>query len=135
MADLGNGVQEAEIVKMLRLVVGVDDTQPNRLRFYPRMPYDWNEITVTNYPALFKNSGNTETARLDYKLERVADGMKLEINADEAIGPVAIRLGPFEKQPEISKIRINGQKPTGALIEHSGDSWWVRFTATIGAAT
>ena len=52
--DLGNGVQEAEIIKTLRLVIGVDDTQPDRLQFYPRLPLKWTEITVKKYPVLIK---------------------------------------------------------------------------------
>lgn len=131
MGDLGNGVQEAEIVKMLRLVVGVDDTQPDRLRFFPRMPWDWNEIAVTKYPVLFERSGKIETARLNFRLNRSGSGMKLQISADTTLGPVAMRLGPFEKQPEASQFRMNGQPPSGPTIEHSGDSWWVRFTANV----
>jgi len=132
--DLGNGVQEAEIIKMLRLVIGVDDTRPGRLRFYPRMPYDWKEITVTNYPVLVEVSGKIGTTDLRYRLQRVDEGMELGINAEKELGPVAMRLGPFQKQPEISKIRINGKNPSGALVEHSGDSWWIRFAATVGPA-
>lgn len=132
IGDLGNGVQEAEIVKMLRLVIGVDDTQPDRLQFYPRMPYDWNEITVSNYPVLFEQGGKAETTFLHYQLKRVDAGMELKISADQALGPVAMRLGPFDKQPDISKNRVNGQCPSDARVEHSGDSWWVRFTASVG---
>ncbi len=132
--DLGNGVQEAEIIKTLRLVIGIDDTHPGRLQFYPRMPYGWNEMSVAKYPVLFDDDGKMETASLNYKLERSGKGMKLEINANEELGPVAMRLGPFERQPEASKIRVNGQIPKDALTEHSGDSWWVRFTMTVGPA-
>ena len=60
--------------------------------------------------------------------------MNFEISADKAIGLVAMRLGPFENEPEISKIHINGQTPAGAVTEHSGDSWWVRFAANVGMA-
>lgn len=134
MADLGNGVQEAEIVKMLRLVAGVDDTQPDRLRFYPRMPYDWNEMAVDKYPVLFERSGKIGTASLNYKLKRSDQEMELQISADKALGPVAMRLGPLKNQPEISKIRINGQNPSGAASQHSGDSWWVSFTDNVGPA-
>jgi hypothetical protein len=130
--DLGNGVQEAEIVKMLRLVTGVDDTKPGRLQFYPRMPYDWNEITVTKYPMLFENSAGPQTAFLKYRLERTKIGMKLEISADQALGPIVMRLGPFEERPELSNISVNGQNPAGAAVEYSGDSWWVRFSANVG---
>ena len=131
IGDLGNGVQEAETVKTLRLIIGVDDTQPERLRFYPRMPYGWNEITVDQYPVLFQDAGKTGTAILRYELERTGKGMNLKIRADKALGPVAMRLGPFEKPPVASDIRVNGQIPTGALIEHSGDSWWVKLTSIV----
>jgi hypothetical protein len=132
--DLGNGVQEAEIIKALRLVIGVDDTQPDRLQFYPRMPYDWNEIAVEKYPVVFENAGKMETTCLRYQLQRTGRGMKLEIGADRDFGPVAMRLGPFKKQPETSDVRVNGQIPSGAAIEHSGDSWWVKFTITVSPA-
>lgn len=132
IADLGNGVQEAEIMKALRMVIGVDDTQPNRLQFYPRMPYDWNKMAVEKYPVLFGASGKMETALLSYKLERTGKGMALKISADRKLGMVAIRLGPFEKQPEVSDIQVNGQSPTGASVQHSGDSWWVKFSTSVG---
>lgn len=132
ISDLGNGVQEAEIVKMLRLVIGVDDTQPNLVRFYPRMPYDWKEISVTKYPVLFERAGETETAFLQYKLKRFDDGMNLEIEADKVLGPVAVRLGPFNKRPDMAKIHVNGERVSNAVAEQSGDSWWVQFSQKIG---
>lgn len=128
--DLGNGVQEAEIIKSLRLVVGLDDTRPGRLGFYPRMPYGWKEMAVTRYPVLFEDSGKMETAFVHYKLKRSGNGMRLEIGADKSLGPVAMRLGPFEKKP--SDIHVNGQSQSGTIVERSGDSWWVKLTAPIG---
>ena len=55
--DLGNGVQEAEIVKVFRILIGVDDTCPQRLRIMPRLPYSWNEVVVEKYPVLFEREG------------------------------------------------------------------------------
>lgn len=134
IGDLGNGVQEGEIVKTLRLIVGVDDTRPSRLQFFPRMPYGWNEIAVSEYPILFERHGKRQSTLLQYKLRRTGRRMDLKISAGTAPGPVLMRLGPFEKPPEISDVRINGQTPSGALVEHSGDSWWIRFIAGIGTA-
>ena len=125
--DLGNGVQEAEIVKTLRLVIGVDDTQPDRLQFYPRMPFNWTEIAVKKYPVLFGHSGKMETTFLHYRLKRSGGGMNLEIGANEPLGPMAMRLGPFEKSPDLDEIRVNGQTPHNVRIQHSGDSWWASF--------
>lgn len=135
MGDLGNGVQEAETVKTLRLMIGVDDTQPGRLQFYPRMPYGWNKIAVDKYPVLFEDAGNMETTFLRYQLERTGKGMKLKISADKALGRVAMRLGPFGEPPDASNVRVNGRTPTGAVIERSGDSWWIKFTASLSEKT
>ena len=109
--DLGNGVQEAENVKSLRLVIGVDDTHPGRVQFYPRMPYDWDEIAVEQYPVLIKQSGKTELTHMRYHLVRSGNKMKLNIAADRDLGNVAVRLGPFEKPPAPSSVIVNGQSP------------------------
>jgi hypothetical protein len=132
--DQGNGVQEAEIIKALRIVIGVDDNQPDRLRVFPRMPYDWNEIAVEKYPILVSREGKTETALLQYKLERTAGRMNFDISSDKDLGPIAIRLGPFSKQPTISAVRINGRLPANATVQYSGDSWWVGCKVLVGSA-
>ena len=132
--DLGNGVQEAEIVKTLRIVMGVDDTEPGRLQLFPRMPYDWKEIDVRSYPFESAHAGTSVSALLSYRLARSGRAMKLEVSADKPVGIVAIRLGPFQKQPDTSDVQVNGRIPAKASIEHSGDSWWVRFTIPVGPA-
>ena len=130
--DQGNGVQEAEIVKALRIVIGVDDNEPDRLRVFPRMPYGWSEIAIEKYPILFSRDGKMETALLHYKLERAAGRMNFDISSDKGLGPIAIRLGPFDKQPTISAVRINGRVPENASVQQSGDSWWVGFKVPVG---
>ncbi|MDE3149272.1 MAG: hypothetical protein KGL37_07360, partial [Acidobacteriota bacterium] len=132
IGDLGNGVQEGEIVKALRIVLGVDDTHPGRLQLFPRMPYDWREIAVGRYPLVFASRGTLGTAFLNYRLRRSGNRMELNVSSDKELGPVAVRLGPFAKQPEASSVRVNGKIPAGALVEHSGDSWWIRFKTRIG---
>jgi len=132
--DQGNGVQEAEIVKIFRLLIGVDDNQPERLRIMPRLPYGWAEIAVSKYPALVEHDGKRETAFLRYDLRRVGERMKFDISADRPLGPVAMRLGPFEEQPAAADVLVNGKHPAQPVIMHSGDSWWLSFTAAIGAA-
>ncbi len=134
IGDLGNGVQEAEIMKMLRLVIGVDDARPDRLQFFPRMPYDWGEIAVSKYPVVFAAGGKLETASLEYRLRRTREGMELRMAADKDLGPVAVRLGPFADRPTAASVHVNGATPDGASAEQSGDSWWLRFTVRVGTA-
>jgi len=129
--DQGNGVQEAEIVKTFRILIGVDDVQPQRLRIMPRLPYGWTEMSVDKYPALVARDGKNETAMLHYDLHRAGDRMIFEIAADRSLGPVAMRLGPFAEQPETSSVLVNGKHPANPSIAKSGDSWWVSFTAPV----
>jgi hypothetical protein len=132
--DQGNGVQEAEIVKTLRILVGVDDTQPERLLICPRMPFGWTRMAVDGFPALVEHDGKKELAHVHYDLRRTAGRMTLRISADRSLGPVAVRLGPFEKEPQASDVMVNGRRPAEPDIEKSGDSWWLRFNTSIGPA-
>jgi hypothetical protein len=91
------------------------------------MPFNWDDITVKKYPVLIKHSGKMENTFLHYKLKRSSRGMELEIGADEPLGAIAMRLGPFEQSPDLDKIRVNGQTPRNVRIEHTGDSWWAAF--------
>ncbi len=115
-------------------------TQPQHLRIMPRLPYGWNEIAVSKYPALLEHNGNRETALLHYDLRRAGQRMTLDIAADRPLGTVSLRLGPFEKQPTAADVLVNGKHPSDAKpsefkIEQSGDSWWVSFTTVVGPAT
>jgi hypothetical protein len=132
IGDLGNGVQEGEIVKMLRLVIGVDDTQPDRLQLFPRMPYDWTVMTIKKYPLSFSSAGKLQTAFLNYKLRRSGDEMDLRISSDRDIGQIAVRLGPFAKQPQARSALVNGKVPAGATMQQSGDSWWILLKMSVG---
>ena len=133
--DQGNGVQEAEIVKAFRILLGVDDLDPQHLRIMPRMPYDWTEVAVDKYPTLYSHDGKIETALLNYRVVRAPGKMNLEISADKAVGPVAVRLGPFKDSPGATSVLVNGNHPEGASVSHSGDSYWVSFTTAIGPRT
>jgi len=130
--DLGNGVQEGEIVKVMRLVIGVDNVEPGRVRVFPRMPYGWTEMEVKDLPVVVAKAGEIGTAHLSYTLRRQGKGMAMTIGADRAMGTVAMRLGPFAEAPGRAAISINGKTPAEMKTEKSGDSWWVRTEAPVG---
>ncbi|HEV2575828.1 MAG TPA: hypothetical protein VGU25_01340 [Acidobacteriaceae bacterium] len=130
--DQGNGVQEDEIVKAFRLVIGIDDLNPQHLQILPRIPYDWTEFAVDKYPVLYSHDGKTETAMLRYRLVRTGSRMAFEISASKPIGTVPVRLGPFKDSPSLSSVLVNGKHPEGASVIHSGDSWWVSCSTDLG---
>ena len=133
MADIGNGVQEAEIVKSMRVLIGVDDLKPERLRLLPRMPYGWTAISIEQYPALVRRRGETRQALLSYKLRRDKQGgMSFDLTSDRPLPAGEVRLGPFVQAPAASGVRLNG-RPVPATVERSGDSFWTRVQIPDGA--
>ncbi len=125
-------MQEAEIVKAFRILLGVDDLDPRHLRVMPRMPYGWTEVAVDKYPALYSHDGKVETALLNYRLVRAPGRMNLDISANKTVGAVSIRLGPFKESPAATSVLINGKHADGASVSHSGDSYWISFTTNLG---
>ena len=123
--DLGNGVQQAEIMKVLRLVIGVDDMDPARLRILPRMPKGWTRISIDEYPAWIQTGRGITQVSLEYNLERNESGMAFDLSTDIPLaGGMAVRLGPFEKKSDCSRVTLNGKK-LQARPEKSGDSYWI----------
>lgn len=129
--DLGNGVQQAEIVKALRVVIGIDDSSPKRLCLCPRMPFGWTSIRVEGVPVLIELDGRMETAHVSYSLERTGGHqMRLHVTSDKPLPATEIRLGPFKSLPKRYATSIDGG--ARGIEVNSGDSLWVKFAAAAG---
>ena len=64
--DLGNGVQQAEIVKCARLLLGIDDMDKKKpLRLIPRLPKNWQGMHAKDFPVFTKNG--REFVSMEYK--------------------------------------------------------------------
>ncbi len=98
--DLGNGVQEAEIVKAARLLIGLDDLNPKRgLNIIPRLPATWKTIDVQDYPVVaVDNEGNAMRTNVNYQYKRIKNGFQFSIETDDAIRLGSVRLGPFDNK-------------------------------------
>ena len=69
-SDLGNAVQQAEIVKCARLIAGIDDILPERgVKLVPRLPNNWKSIDIKNFTAALPG-GNHGT--IDFYYSRLA---------------------------------------------------------------
>ncbi|HEY4001364.1 MAG TPA: hypothetical protein VGO93_21000, partial [Candidatus Xenobia bacterium] len=122
VGDLGNGVQEGEAVKVMRLVLGVDDTRPERTRLMPRLPSPWTELNLSNYPVLTVDRGRPVTRHVTVRYHRAGDQASIDLASDGAIAHLDTRLGPFSHA--VDQARLNGQVVAGRP-EQSGDSWWL----------
>ncbi len=122
--DLGNGVQQAEIVKMLRIIIGIDDNRPDRLRLIPRLPEGWSGISAADYPVLVDTRNGPELAVLKYTVEKTGKRMAIEAIADKPLPYTEIRFGPFSVFPKSYKVTVNGKKASASTAQ-TGDSWWI----------
>jgi hypothetical protein len=122
--DLGNGVQEGESVKVLRLVLGVDDLTAAHTKLMPRMLSGWTEVSTEGYPVLTMDGARTAHRKLSYTLRRTGEGYTLRWQADGPMAKLSVRMGPFRR--EVSKGRIDGRDVKAEAVR-SGDSWWAWF--------
>ncbi|HOV70001.1 MAG TPA: hypothetical protein PLZ84_06710, partial [Clostridia bacterium] len=63
--DLGNAVQQAEMLKALRIIIGIDDNG-DELVITPRLPEGWDEVIVEDYPVLIGG----KIKKLDYSYNK-----------------------------------------------------------------
>ena len=99
-SDLGNAVQQAEIVKEARLMLGVDDFDPAALKIIPRLPTTMTAMEAKGLPVITANGVRT----VDYRYERSTDlplwatdghtAYSMSLAGDVTVGEV--RFGPFK---------------------------------------
>ena len=98
-SDLGNAVQQAEIIKEARLMLGVDDFDPAALKIVPRLPATMTAMEAKGLPVITANGVRT----VDYRYER---SQKLPLWATDGhasysasftsdVNVSAVRFGPF----------------------------------------
>jgi hypothetical protein len=117
-SDLGNGVQQAEIVKAGRLLIGLDDLDPEKgLTVIPRLPDTWNRIEVQDYPVVATDQqGNYLRTKVKYQLDRIENGYRIQIETKDAIKMGQVRFGPFNT----NRIQSDNKKLTGRIVELNG---------------
>jgi len=106
--DLGNAVQQAEIVKEARLMLGVDDFDPAKLKLVPRLPATMIAMEAKELPVITSDG----LKKINYRYERsdvlslwATDGhtpYSMSLAGEVTVGEV--RFGPFETE----KITSNG---------------------------
>ena len=123
-SDLGNCVQQAEIVKAGRLLIGLDDLNPEKgLTIIPRLPSDWKTIEIKDYPVIATDkTGQSLRSRVNYHYERIENGYAFSFETDQPIRLGKIRLGPFDT----NKIKIKEcKRPYN--IKNIRDQYFVYF--------
>ena len=124
--DLGNGVQEGETIKTLRLVIGVDDNWPKHTQLIPRLPIGWSDISVKDYPLLTVGGNGRRVIRhISYHLRRHGNKLALNFESDKSVALMNVRLGPFADSTLRAEIDGHPVEQGRLRVRRSGDSCWV----------
>ncbi len=117
-SDLGNAVQQGEIVKAGRLLIGLDDLNPEKgLTVIPRLPSGWNRIEVQDYPVVAADQkGKLLRTRINYQIDRIGNGYRFQLESADAIRLGQVRLGPFKT----NRIMTDNAKIPGKVVELRG---------------
>jgi hypothetical protein len=103
--DLGNAVQQGEIVKCARLVVGLDDLSPRTgLKIIPRLPGSWSSIELEGHPIVTEQDGRITRVPISMEYARRGAGYILKLTADEPILVDSVRLGPMGNE----EVKVEG---------------------------
>lgn len=117
----------ADATKAVRLMLGVDDNDPDRLRIVPRFPAAWSEMRIRKWPVL---TGRTRQ-RMDYAYLREDGRDVFEYRFDLAVQDLRVRFGPYPAAARVRDCRVDG-RAAAFQCQHSGDSAWVWVQATPG---
>lgn len=121
--DLGNLMQQVEILKMIRLLPGIDDRASDTgLTLIPRLPNAWSRIEARSWPIRIADAdGRWTRAHIDFSYERLPDqSYRLELHCDRAIRIASIRMGPYSK-PNDSLLKSPARQ---WRWEKQGDAWF-----------
>jgi hypothetical protein len=112
--DEGNLVQMVEGLKAFRLVAGVNDLSGDRLLLMPRMPWDWERLTIENFPFHIGERQGRVTYRMTNDLAR--GQVSLEWESDLPGVSTEVRLGPLPRSV-----------PADGLPGRVEDNVWARW--------
>jgi hypothetical protein len=115
---VGNEVQIASAVRVMRMIAGIDDYNPPAFRFIPRLPLGWESVTAEDVPV------PGTLLRMSYRRPGPRKYV-LEMASEKPLETVEARLGPFSPGATKAKMRVHsGGRPVAFELAASGDSAW-----------
>lgn len=117
---LGQDSHLAGSQKSLRLMLGIDDNDPNYLCLVPRYPLSWDQMSISDFPVLTDNKRQS----VAYNYKRNKDGQLFNYKFEQPVKKMSLRLGPIPLDKEAVGVTCNGT-PVSFKKINSGDSKWV----------
>ncbi len=122
--DLGNLMQQTEVLKMIRIMAGIDDrATPSGLTLIPRLPNGWSSIEAKEWPVRVSDSDGLWTrVSIDFRYERLTTGgYRLRMSSQKPLSIASIRIGPYPR----AGILPSYQQAKRWRWSQEGDGWFL----------
>lgn len=121
--DLGNLMQQAEILKMIRLLPGIDDRSADGLSLIPRLPSGWTSMKANQWPVrVAEANGSWKRSYMNFSYERLpAGGYRLHMKSEQPLAMASIRIGPYPR----AGVLPDFQQAKRWRWSHEGDGWFL----------
>lgn len=123
--DLGNLMQQTEILKMIRIVAGIDDRATSTgLTLIPRLPNGWSSIEAEQWPVRVADANGIWTrAWIDFRYDRLpAGGYRIHMSSEKPISISSIRIGPY---PSAGVLPTSYHEAKRWRWSQEGDGWFL----------
>lgn len=117
---MGQDSHLADSQKALRLMLGIDDNNPEHLRIIPRFPSEWSKMSIADYPVLT----GLKRQKCKYSYSKDKNQQTFQIKFEKIVNKFSIRLGPLPADKIIKSVTNKGKKIQFQVL-NSGDSHWV----------
>jgi hypothetical protein len=126
---MGQDSHAADSTKALRLMLGIDDNDPQHLRLVPRFPAAWKQLSIAQFPVLT----GAQRQHLSYTYQRSDQGQTFQVEFEHPLPNFDVRLGPLPSAAVVSHVSYN-QAEVQYELQQSGDSSWIWLCGLSGAA-
>lgn len=119
--DVGNLVNSAEMLKIIRIMAGVDDSR-GELRIMPRIPRGWR-ISVKDMPVALARNGRRIDGLVSYEFRHDHGRLEARVRTEPDPGPYSLRLGPLPGDCSREKVDVSPREDWQLLA--GGDAGWI----------
>jgi hypothetical protein len=117
---MGQDSHLADSTKALRIMLGVDDNDPEHLRLVPRFPSSWNHTSIAGFPALV----GKQRHNIRYTYKRSPAVQTFDYDLSTPVNRLSIRLGPIPEGRTVVEATLDDEEVPFRSLD-SGDSQWI----------
>jgi hypothetical protein len=126
----GQDSHVADSSKALRLMLGIDDNDPEHLKLVPRVPALWRSVAIGEFPVV--TGSNCQT--ICYEYDRNPECDVFHVAFQSHVARLSLRLGPYPLGEQIVKALCDGVEMDFEVLDSGDSRWlWIRDIATTDA--